>query len=56
MIKAKEIGKDEKKVLTIKELVQMNDAYRENQLTMFKIYSTSNFDILTAQLIYERSQ
>lgn len=56
MIQAKKFGRDEKDVPTIQTLVrQGDDAYKENELTLFKSVGASIYDILTAKLIYERS-
>lgn len=55
MIKAKQFGKDENQVPELKELVRLGpDAYKENELTMFKSCGASIYDIVTAKLIYER--
>ncbi|MFE5430735.1 ornithine cyclodeaminase family protein [Peribacillus simplex] len=56
MIMAKKIGKDEQKVLPLKELARIGtNAYKKEQLTIFKSCGHSIFDILTAKLIYERA-
>ncbi|MGM7719311.1 ornithine cyclodeaminase family protein [Metabacillus sp. Hm71] len=57
MIKAKEFGKDETKVLSLNELSNIGSkAYKEGQLTIFKSVGNAIFDILTAKLIYEKHQ
>ena len=55
MRKAKEIGQDESRVQTLKQLVKQGEAtYIENQLTLYKSVGMAIFDIITAKLIYER--
>lgn len=56
MIKAKQFGKDENVVLELDKLVKMGEgAYKENELTLFKSCGASIYDIVTAKLIYEKT-
>ncbi len=54
--KAKQIGKDESVVPDLRELVRHGEgAYKENELTLFKSCGASIYDIVTAKLIYEKT-
>lgn len=54
MLKAKQFGKTEDKVPTLKDLVRAGGSHREDEYTIFKSVGKSIYDILTAQLIYEK--
>lgn len=55
MIQAKNEGKDENVVKTLGDLVKMrNEAYIPGELTIFKSVGQSIYDILTAELLYEK--
>ncbi len=56
MIKAKQFGKDESVVKELKDLVRQGEAaYKENELTLFKSCGASIYDLVTAKLIYEKT-